>query len=140
MSSTYDNPGDYGQCENTGREIWRGPDDGAGSAYADSLHITKEGDLGINSGGSVYVKSIHEWHRLAGGPMGISSIGEIARRDRLLDNQAQRIKALDGLIQKIEAEARRYAEMYPQSSDGRNTFIIFADWVAGLSVTSQERP
>lgn len=60
----------------------------------------------------------------------------IARRDRLLDNQAQRVKALEGLIQKIEAEARRYAEMYPQSSDGRNTFIIFADWVAGLSLSS----
>lgn len=29
----------------------------------------------------------------------------------------------------IAAEARRYAAMYPQSSDGRNTFIIFADWV-----------
>ncbi len=65
------------------------------------------------------------------------SIDGIDRRDRLLDNQAQRIKALDGLIQKIEAEARRYAEMYPQSSDGRNTFVIFADWVSALS--SQDR-
>lgn len=37
------------------------------------------------------------------------------------------------LIQKIEAEARRYAEMYQPSSDGRNTFVIFADWVAALS-------
>jgi hypothetical protein len=42
------------------------------------------------------------------------------------------------LVQKIEAEARRYAEMYPQSSDGRNTFIIFADWVAALSDTSTD--
>jgi hypothetical protein len=37
------------------------------------------------------------------------------------------------LIQKIEAEARRYAEMYQPSSDGQNTFVIFADWVATLS-------
>jgi len=39
------------------------------------------------------------------------------------------------MIQKIEQEARRYAEMYPQSSDGRNTFNIFADWVAALTGT-----
>ena len=43
------------------------------------------------------------------------------------------------LIQKIEAEARRYAEMYPQSSDGRNTFIIFADWIVALSDTRPDR-
>jgi hypothetical protein len=42
---------------------------------------------------------------------------------------------LQRTIQNIEAEARRYAEMYPQSSDGRNTFIIFADWIASSSVT-----
>lgn len=40
------------------------------------------------------------------------------------------IARLRSVIQNIEVEARRYAEMYPQSSDGRNTFIIFADWVA----------
>jgi len=55
-------------CENTDKEIWRGPDEGSGSYYADSLHITKEGALGINCGGYVYVKPIREWHRLAGGP------------------------------------------------------------------------
>jgi hypothetical protein len=56
-------------CENTDREIWRGPDEGGGDYYADSLHITKGGGLGINCGGSVYVKPIREWHRLAGGPI-----------------------------------------------------------------------
>lgn len=43
------------------------------------------------------------------------------------------MSAKGSLIQTIEAEARRYAEMYPQSSDGRNTFVLFADWVAGLA-------
>lgn len=52
-------------CENTDREIWRGPDEGDGDAYADSLHITSDGGLGINCGGSVQVKPIREWHRLA---------------------------------------------------------------------------
>ncbi|MCK1577737.1 hypothetical protein [Bradyrhizobium sp. 174] len=42
------------------------------------------------------------------------------------------------LVSQIEAEARRYASMYPQSSDGRNTFVIFADWVARLA--SQPSP
>lgn len=56
-------------CENTDRELWRGPDEGNGSYYADSIFITKDGALGINSGGWVYVRSIHEWHLLAGGPI-----------------------------------------------------------------------
>lgn len=29
----------------------------------------------------------------------------------------------------IALRAREIASMYPQSSDGRNTFIIFADWI-----------
>jgi hypothetical protein len=56
-------------CENTDRELWRGPDEGCGDYYADSIFITKEGALGINCGGSVYVRPIREWHRLAGGPI-----------------------------------------------------------------------
>lgn len=58
---------------NTDREIYRGPDEGCGDYYADSLHITKDGWLGINCGGTVYVKPIREWHRLAGGPISIKT-------------------------------------------------------------------
>jgi hypothetical protein len=51
-----------GACENTDREIYRErPDD----YYADSIHVTKGGGIGINCGGMVYVKPIREWHRLA---------------------------------------------------------------------------
>jgi len=28
--------------------------------------------------------------------------------------------------------------MYPQFSDSRNTFLIFADWVAALALTSNQ--
>ena|ERR1700744_2704331 len=56
-------------CVNTDKEIWRGPDEGNGSYYADSLHITKDGALGINCGGSVRVRPIRDWHNLAGGPI-----------------------------------------------------------------------
>lgn len=41
-----------------------------------------------------------------------------------------------GLLEKIETEARRYAEMYQPHSDGRNTFVIFADWIAKLATSS----
>ena len=34
----------------------------------------------------------------------------------------------DTAMDQVVDEARRFAEMYPQSSDGRNTFEIFADW------------
>lgn len=32
---------------NTDREIWRGPDTGDGSYYADSIHVTEDGGIGI---------------------------------------------------------------------------------------------
>lgn len=50
--------------ENTDREIWRGPDEGGGDFYADSMHITKEGALGINCGGRVIVRPIRDWFAL----------------------------------------------------------------------------
>lgn len=56
-------------CENTDREIWRGPDEGNGSYYADSLFITEHGALGINCGGIVRVRLIRGWHKLAEGPL-----------------------------------------------------------------------
>lgn len=57
-------------AENTDREIWRregnDPSD-PDNYYQPSIHVTKEGAIGIDVGGYVYVKSIEEWHRLAGG-------------------------------------------------------------------------
>ena len=50
--------------QNTDREVWRGPDDG-NDAYADSVHITADGGLGINVGGLVIVLPVREWHALA---------------------------------------------------------------------------
>ena len=51
--------------ENTDRELWRGPDEGAGNYYADSIFVTDSGGIGINCGGHVIVLSLREWHRLA---------------------------------------------------------------------------
>lgn len=52
-------------CKNTDRELWRGPDNGAGSYYADSVFITEEGSIGMNVGGHVIVKPIRDWFHLA---------------------------------------------------------------------------
>ena len=44
---------------------------------------------------------------------------------------------LRAALEAAESEARRYADFYPQSSDGRNTFIILADRIAALAATPQ---
>lgn len=56
---------DSNQVANTDRELWRGPDDGGGSYYADSIHITEGGGVGIDVGGHVVVKPLRDWHALA---------------------------------------------------------------------------
>jgi hypothetical protein len=47
---------------NTDREIWRGCE---GDYYADSIHVTKGGGIGINCNGTVIVKPVGEWHKSA---------------------------------------------------------------------------
>lgn len=56
---------DIGPVPNTDREIWRGPDEGNGSFYADSIHVTAGGGIGIDCGGHVIVKPLRDWHALA---------------------------------------------------------------------------
>lgn len=48
--------------ENTDRELWR---EREGDYYADSVHVTRGGGIGINCGGTVYVMPLREWHALA---------------------------------------------------------------------------
>lgn len=63
------------QCggANTDRELWReGGGDGNGMSYYEpSIHVTEQGGIGINVGGTVYVKTLREWHALAGGSRSI---------------------------------------------------------------------
>ena len=45
-------------CANTDKEIWRKiPDD----YYSPSIHVTKDGAVGINVGGRVIVASVEKW-------------------------------------------------------------------------------
>ena len=52
-------------CENTDRELWRGPDEGGGDYYADSIFVTERGGIGINCGGRVIVRPLRDWFALA---------------------------------------------------------------------------
>ena len=53
-------------CMNTDRELYRerAPDP-PGAYYANSVHVTREGAIGMNVGGLVVVLPIAEWHRRA---------------------------------------------------------------------------
>ena len=48
--------------KNTDTELFREKED---DYYSPSLHKTEHGQIGINVGGTVYVKSLREWHELA---------------------------------------------------------------------------
>ena len=48
-----------GEALNTDRELWR---ERQGDYYADSIHVTQSGAIGINCGGIVIVMPIRKWH------------------------------------------------------------------------------
>ena len=49
--------------KNEDKEIWRMA---PGDFYAPSIHVTKDGHIGINVGGLVVVMPIEKWHALGG--------------------------------------------------------------------------
>ncbi len=49
-------------AKNTDREIYREKD---GDYFSPSIHVTENGGIGINVGGTVIVKSIKQWHEMA---------------------------------------------------------------------------
>lgn len=53
-----------GACANTDRELWR---EIAGDYYADSIHVTASGSIGMNCGGHIIVMPIREWFTAAQG-------------------------------------------------------------------------
>jgi hypothetical protein len=70
-----------GACENTDRELWR---ERFGDFYADSIHVTKDGGIGINVSGHVIVMPLQKWHSLAAEPAPESAVqSETVRRNML---------------------------------------------------------
>lgn len=64
-------------CANTDRELWR---EREGDFYADSLHVTAQGGIGINCGGSVIVKPVRDWHALAEANIGFRALAKKDQR------------------------------------------------------------
>jgi hypothetical protein len=48
--------------QNTDKELWK---EDPLDVYSPSLHVTKDGMIGISVGGTVYVKKLRSWHDLA---------------------------------------------------------------------------
>lgn len=58
---------------NTDRELWREiPDD----YYSPSIHVTSDNKIGINVGGTVFVKDIRDWHKLAEKELGGDALSD----------------------------------------------------------------
>lgn len=51
------------------------------------------------------------------------------RKENLVSSWNDRTPNIDSERDKITAKAREWAEHYSRGSDGRNTFILFAEWV-----------
>ncbi len=51
-------PDELRQMKNTDRELWR---EREGDYYADSIHVTEGGGIGINCGGYVMVRPLRAW-------------------------------------------------------------------------------
>lgn len=49
-----------------------------------------------------------------------------------VDHQRARAEAYRVKLGEVAAKAHEYAAHYPEASDGRNTFVIFAEWIEGL--------
>ena len=49
--------------ENTDKELWREWKGKEGDYYADSIHVTEHGGIGINCDGHVIVAPIENWHQ-----------------------------------------------------------------------------
>lgn len=62
---------------------------------------------------------------------------DLARRcheaETTLDSEREANALLTERVEHLEREARRFAGMYSQGTDGRNTFVIFADKIAAQS-------
>jgi len=66
--------------KNTDIEIWRGVEE---DFYSPSIHVTEQGEIGINVAGTVLVASVEEWHSA-----GLESFGT--------KMESKKIEPLDG--------------------------------------------
>lgn len=61
----------------------------------------------------------------------LTPVWNLRTPDAALLSEIEGLKAeRDAVWVKVEDTARRYARCYPEASDGRNTFVMFAEWAA----------
>jgi hypothetical protein len=72
-----------GPVQNTDRELWR---EREGDYYADSIHVTEGGGIGIDCGGYVVVMPLRKWHALAC-PERASSLAPVASDPRIAQTE-----------------------------------------------------
>lgn len=116
---------DEPQAVNTDVELWREVED---DCYSPSIHVTKSKSIGIDVGGSVYVKPLREWHRLAK-----SKDEEIAG----LRKELEEVKGIcdDGEIWHVHG---RGGKCYPFYDSG-STFLMNAkDWIERRKQAGEE--
>ena len=81
-----------GVCANTDREIWR---ERFGDFYADSIHVTADGGIGINCGGSVIVMPLRKWYEAAALSQPAAPVAEVgytpvmAARDKAIQDELE---------------------------------------------------
>ena len=79
---------------NTDKEIWREtPDD----YYSPSIHVTEQNSIGINVGGTVYVKTIREWHKFGEKLEALRNVHEIQGRKGNYDYDQYMLGLYNGL-------------------------------------------
>lgn len=98
---------------NTDREIWRERHD---DNYADSIHVTERGGIGINCGGMVYVKPVREWHKSAATIASLTA--EVERLRGALEEIARTAPAVDSVTGKVFEYERNVARTALQSTEG----------------------
>ncbi len=99
---------DTDACLNTDREIWR---EREGDAYADSIHVTKMGGIGIDCGGHVIVKSVRAWHGLAKKPQRYN-----IATDEMVDITQEWVDDVQKMFSRFGA-ARGHARSFLQSQN-----------------------
>ncbi len=103
------------QGMNTDREIWRRV---PGDYYSPTIHVTAGGEIGVNVGGLVYVRSAEEWHK--------------AMRESLPPQQPGAAMRVDDARAKV-IRARLDAGYKPNFQDGEDLLADRADMLGELA-------
>lgn len=82
--------------QNTDRELWR---EREGDYYADSIHVTEGGGIGIDCGGRVIVKPVREWHRLA-----LAADAKYQQRAMMIEDLCAQVASLTAKLNKADAK------------------------------------